>query len=143
MEENIYIKLDEDLISKLHKFPPLAKNGEVSSKVLENLQHILDMESSGVQGNPVECINLFKGMFIKKTSHYATHGDRTEIGLIFQSYLSKSTGNHFVDYIIVDEETNQYVGKVENYSLYWDSRWTLSVAVENLGTVKEPVVKSS
>ena len=48
-EENIYIKLDEDLISKLHKFPTLIENGEVSSKVLENLQYILDMDGSGVR----------------------------------------------------------------------------------------------
>ena len=82
-------------------------------------------------------------MFIKKTSHYATHGDRTEIGLIFQSYLSKSTGNHSVTYIIVDEETDKYVGVVENYSLDSNEKWTLSVAVENLGTAKEPVVKSA
>jgi len=142
-EENIYIKLDEDLISKLHKFPTLIENGEVSSKVLENLQYILDMDGSGVQGSPVECINIFKGMFIKKTSHYAMHGDRTEIGLIFQSYLSKSTGNHSVSYIIVDEETDKYVGVVENYSLDSNEKWTLSVAVENLGTAKEPVVKSA
>jgi len=125
-----YITLDDDIISQLSAFPNLVEDGEVSKKVLDSIEYILDANYFIKDKSP---INTFKGLFVKKTCHYAGVGFRTEIGLIYQDYYSSDGETHYVDYIIVDEETNQYIGNADNYGLNPYGQWTLSADIGNLG----------
>ena len=134
-------ELSKKIIDKLERFyslayPTLALGGRVSIKVKENLQFITDVAKENTAKENVETFNIFSGMFVKITRHYAGIGYRTEIGLIFQSYPRLYTNEHFIDYIIVEIEDDKYVGRVENYLLTDDDSWTISPVRANLGEIK-------
>ena len=140
-DKHKYLELDDEIVAKLHRHN-LAKNGKVSDVVLNSIKHIIDINCPTMYSEDSEPVNLFKGMYIKKTTHWAGRvGYRTEIGLIVQSYWSPGAKYYYVDYIVVDEETDHYVGNFDQTMLHPHGQWTLSVAIENLGTAKEAVIK--
>ena len=142
-EEHVYVELDQSIISKLHKFKGMVKNNgmEPSDKVSEGLKNIISTKSPTMKKHHVGPVNTFKGCFIKVTRHWAMVGDRTEIGLIYQDSVSSGTGRHHVDYIVVEEETNQYVGTNDDYILKENGQWIMSVDRDNLGDVSEKVIR--
>lgn len=141
MPEEKFIEFDNDIINKLQTYPNLAINGKVSEKILNSIKYIYDARTLPRKEIEKGALNIFKGIFIKVTRHYAAVGYRTEIGLIYQSYWSEIAEHYYVDYIILEEETHQYEGRSENYILHSRGQWALSPNRESLGEVYEMVKK--
>lgn len=130
------INFDKNITDAIMSFPELRDGNKIISKIFESSRGIMDVNDIGIDN--IFAKNILKGLYIKKTVHWACHGDKTEIGLIVQDY-SSSSGRHYVDYLVIFNQNPNNVGTINQCIIKPNGIWIISPCIDNLGSIEEKV----